>query len=162
MNDIFILHLKYKGREDIFTVLDIEDKDKIIKYPWGLYLNKHGYKYAQVNTSSKRKLHHFILSIPKRNIVVDHINGNTLDNRKRNLRLVDYRINSFNSVKNNPFATSKYKGVSWNKKVKKWRAFIFINNKQKYLGAFHSEIEAAKAYNEAARQVGDFVKLNDI
>jgi hypothetical protein len=57
--------------------------------------------------------------------------------------------------------TSKYKGVSWSKQSKKWKAGIYINKKQKHLGFFDKEEDAGKAYDYAARQVfGQYAKLN--
>src|SRR5260221_12152321 len=97
--------------------------------------------------------------------VIDHINGNPLDNRRENLRLATFAQNAYNSEKqgngNNP-----YKGVSlcndeW--RVKKWTAQICINGEHIRLGHFHTAKEAALAYNEAAiKYQGEYAKLNDI
>lgn len=77
-----------------------------------------------------------------RRLVVDHIDNNKLNNHKDNLQIVNQRINnSKDSV-----STSQYPGVSWETSYKKWRAEIRINRKNKFLGRFTQEIDAAKAY----------------
>jgi hypothetical protein len=57
--------------------------------------------------------------------------------------------------------TSRFKGVSWHKKAGKWRAVIALNRKHKHLGHFDNELDAARAYDAAARkQWGEFAKCN--
>jgi hypothetical protein len=75
-------------------------------------------------------------------IVVDHIDNNKLNNRLDNLQLVSQRFNSSKDRK----GSSKYTGVSWNKKRKKYESQIVINNKRKYLGLFENEYDAHLAY----------------
>lgn len=80
---------------------------------------------------------------------VDHINGDTLDNHRGNLRLVSHSQNCMNRglrVDN----SSGYKGVSWDKKTRKWRARIKVDRKDKTLGYFDTPEEAYTAYCEAA------------
>lgn len=97
-------------------------------------------------------------------MLVDHINGNGLDNRRSNLRLAT----AFQNLANMAIRphTSQYKGVSYYKhrtSYKKWVAEIRCNRKRVRLGAFESEIEAARAYNEAAKNLfGEFARLNPI
>ena len=81
-------------------------------------------------------------------LVVDHINANKLDNRLCNLQLISQRKNS--TKENRGF--SKYVGVGYHKSAKKWRARIRINGKQKYLGLFKNELDAANAYQEALKK----------
>lgn len=76
-------------------------------------------------------------------LVVDHINDNKLDNRVENLQIVTTR---FNAYKTQGKYSSKYKGVSWDKKLNKWRAMISINGKLKHLGYFNCELLAYQAY----------------
>jgi len=93
--------------------------------------------------------------------VVDHINGNIFDNRKSNLRICTQAQNCYNSRSSK--GTSVYKGVCWNKRLKKWVAYIKKNRKQIYLGVFKKEVDAACAYNNAASELfGSFANLNKL
>lgn len=91
---------------------------------------------------------------------VDHWNHNTLDNRRGNLRKCTSRQNKFNQRLKNTNA-SGYKGVSWHKGDRRWRARIRIEGRAKFLGNFISPQDAARAYDEAAKKVqGEFAVLN--
>jgi hypothetical protein len=91
---------------------------------------------------------------------VDHINCNSLDNCRSNLRLCTVSENGKNQRKQLK-RSSIYKGVCWNKHAQKWQAEIKIDGNQRNLGVFHSEIRAAEAYDRAARRYfGEFAKTN--
>lgn len=105
------------------------------------------------------KLSRLILDAPKY-LVVDHIDGNPLDNRRENLRLVSQRDNRRNSVKPAIGATSQYKGVCQPSGRKRWLANIY-DGRRIYLGTFGSERDAAEAYDTAARKLfGECAALN--
>jgi len=90
---------------------------------------------------------------------VDHIDGNGLNNTRANLRICTYQQNVCNCKSRG--GDSKYKGISWDKRSKKWRAKIRYNSKDKHLGVFEDEIEAAREYDrEAAKLFGEFAYLN--
>ena len=94
--------------------------------------------------------------------IVDHINGDKLDNTRENLRLANKSQNNSNRGKSNN-NTSGYKGVYWHKAGQKWGASIGVNNKNKHLGLFESIEKAVHAYNEAAiKYHGEFAQLNEI
>jgi len=96
------------------------------------------------------------------NIRVDHINGNGLDNRRRNLRTATSHQNNGNK-RRALTNTSGYKGVHWHKKVQHWIARITVRGEQKHLGCFINRREAARAYNRAARKgFGRFARLNKV
>ena len=86
------------------------------------------------------------MGVSEINDVIDHINHDTLDNRRSNLRVVTNRINSQNRLQQYKPRTSKYVGVSYDKINKKYRADITINNKRINLGRYTTEEEAASAY----------------
>lgn len=105
-------------------------------------------------------MHVQIMNFP--NLSVDHINGNTLDNRKENLRIVTHSQNTKNRTKSKN-KTSKFKGVNFCKRSKKWRVRIKVEYKSINLGYYTNEIEAAIAYNKAAKKYfGKYAKPNVI
>ena len=90
----------------------------------------------------------------------DHENHNGIDNEEENLRPATHAQNAQNRRKLSN-ATSKYKGVSWHKVANKWQAYIVVNKELIYLGLFDIEIDAARAYNTAAKEYfGEFACLN--
>ncbi len=105
------------------------------------------------------RMHHFVLPLVK-GYMIDHINGNGLDNRKENLRLVTKSQNMMNrGVQRN--TSSGYKGVS--KHQGKWRAYIVKDRKQIHLGVFEDIQDAARAYNMGAMEHhGEYARLNPI
>jgi uncharacterized protein YueI len=93
---------------------------------------------------------------------IDHIDGNGLNNQKSNLRAATPQQNSWNAKKSTSAnCSSKYKGVSWHSKNKKWISQIMLDNKSIYLGSFDNEIIAALSYNDAAKKFyGEFARPN--
>ena len=85
-------------------------------------------------------------------LVVDHIDRNGLNNCRANLRLCTAAQNMRNIV-SNVGATSRYKGVHWNKRMKRWAAAIQFEKKKYHLGYFTDQIAAAKAYDKKAGQL---------
>jgi|SRR5690606_26680707 len=138
-----------------FAKVDNEDFDKVRGFNW--YYNKHGTGYA--TNSHLGPMHRYITNTPK-GMVVDHINHDTLDNRKSNLRICTQLQNSANQ---RPYenSSSKYKGVSWDSENNKWRATIRWGGVSKCLGRYETEEEAGVAYDlEAIHRQGDFAYLN--
>ncbi len=104
-------------------------------------------------------MHRLVADTPL-NLVCDHINHDGLDNRRGNLRLCTRLQNSRNRLPRRG-GSSKYKGVTWNKRRKKFMAEIRVNQKYQYLSYFENEIDAAKAYDKKAKEFfGEFAFLN--
>lgn len=126
-------------------IIDKETYKLMYKHTWGVYQN-------YVKTGNKL-LSRMIMNCNENDndLVVDHINSNTLDNRKCNLRLITQSQNTLNqsSSKN---STSKYIGVNWDKKSKKWAARIGINGESIYLGVFDREQDAALARDYSTKK----------
>lgn len=140
-------------------MLDYEDW---VKYAGVTFIQDNkGYLISDTGKGPTRKvwsLHRDIMGNPE-GMVVDHINGNTLDNRRYNLRVCSVTENVRNSA---PQAgTSRFKGVHWDKEKNKWYAGIKFERKQVFLGRFSSEEEAALAYDNAAKSFfGAYARLN--
>jgi len=140
------------------ALIDDEDYELVSQYKW--HVSRRGkhklYASTGIKAGSKKTkvdMHRLIINAPKGQ-QVDHKNGNGLDNRKENLRVCTRSQNQRNRVANRTRGTSKYKGVSFDKKSNSWRAKISI-------GSFPSEEEAARAYDEVAGELfGEFAKLN--
>lgn len=113
-----------------------------------------------VINSKKERLSRIILDCFDLSLVVDHINGNTFDNRKCNLRIVTPEQNNLNKMPAKS-SSSKYIGVFWDKNKNKWCAKIKVQNKQLFLGYFEREQDAALARDYATKKYfKEFGKLN--
>jgi len=87
-------------------------------------------------------------------IHVDHINGDRSDDRLCNLRLATVSENNRAHKAKSPGGSSKYRGVSWSKKDKRWLAQIAVNSKTQHIGSYHTEKTAAIARDLAAYDAG--------
>jgi hypothetical protein len=142
-----------------FAIVDADDYQFLSKYTWFAEgTSKHCYAVRKKNGRSI-KMHRQIMNAPD-HLVVDHIDHNGLNNRKENLRICTFAENCRN-IRSTASKTSKYKGVHWNKRMKKWAAQITFENKTYHLGYFTNETAAARAYDEKAAELhGQFASLN--
>jgi hypothetical protein len=143
-----------------FALVDAADYYRLARFPWFANGSATNTFYAIRNHNRKGlRMHRVIMNAPD-HLFVDHIDRNGLNNCRSNLRLCTHGENSCN-MSSYKGAASKYKGVCWYKKIKKWGAAIRRDGKQYYLGTFKSEIEAARAYDEMAKKLhGAFACLN--
>ena len=146
------------------VLVDDEDFDYLNQFLWGVVGNgthiyaargtrKKGQKYSKI------LMHRFIMNVNDKKVMIDHVNGNTLDNRKSNLRIAD-RMKNLRNSKLRSDSNCKYKGIGFRKG--KYFARIQINPKKRlFLGYYNTDVDAAKAYDIAAKQYfGEFANLN--
>ena len=151
-------------------IMDAEDAHLL--HGWCIGINTGGYARLRREIKGKRvsvSLHRLVTNAPK-GMDVDHVNHNTLDNRKANLRICTRSENARNN-KGHKGRASRYKGVyfdKWHKGFKNrgylpWRAYTRVMGKRIWLGYYATQEEAGQAYNEyAAREFGEFAYLNEI
>ncbi len=146
-----------------FAKVDPQDYIWLSQLRWHCRINPNGiYALRSIRDAGKHKkiyMHRLIMDTPL-DLVCDHINHDGLDNRKSNLRNCTMRQNKANT-RPTKWASSKYKGVTFAKREKKWVVYIKKDGRQIFLGYFDDEVEAAKAYDAAARKLhGEFAYLN--
>lgn len=136
-----------------FAIVDDDDYARLAVFKW--HVNK-GYA---CRTNRKISMHRVVLNNFDMSMDIDHVNGNKSDNRKANLRIASRTLNLINRPGRG--GTSTFKGVSWSWRQRRWRAQISVNRRKIYLGYFLDEVEAAMAYDAAAKQhCGEFAWTN--
>lgn len=144
------------------AIVDDSDYDPLNNYTWHLGNNGYIKTFIGGRKNLQCLLMHRLIMNPPDDHEVDHINGDKLDNRRENLRIVTRSQNARNLRRHKRFS-SRFKGVSWNQSRQRWEAEITIEHRSIYLGSFASEIQAALAYNHAAiDHFGEFASLNII
>lgn len=150
-----ILKNKY-GEEVARTKIDLDDLSRTIQYKWYCHEYENFKQYCQgtLNSGEKIRLHHFILGIQKNTLqgkVVDHINGDSLDNRKANLRIITQQENLLNMKPQDPM-----KGIRLyylKDGTPRYRARITYNYKTISLGTYSSLEEAQQARKKALNEI---------
>ena len=147
------------------ALIDDEDYDLVSQYKWYARWDPHTKSFYAVTNIRKPNgkrtvlLMHRLIMNAKKGEQVDHINHNTIDNRKSELRLCTQSQNQHNRGCNSK-NSSGYKGVCWRKARQKWQAQIVLNGEKIYLGCFQTPEEAHSAYCKAAQELhGDFLKV---
>lgn len=136
-----------------FAFVDDEDFVMLAKYRW--QVTKNGYAHNHLGY-----MHRHLMQAAK-GANVDHIDGNPLNNTRANLRFATHSQNMMN--KHVAWGKSKYKGVIWNKADQTWFVRIMVDGERRFVGAFRDEVEAAKAYNNAALEAfKEYASLNTI
>ncbi|MEC0237798.1 HNH endonuclease [Paenibacillus kribbensis] len=157
--EVTAIFLQKRSGKTIETLIDTSDLEKAMTFPnrWSANLMRNTKTYYVVGDLRlegdirKKWLLHRVLTDAPDGLVVDHINHNTLDNRKSNLRVLTNAQNFQNM--NGPYKNTKsgIRGVCWHKAARKWYASIKINGKCKYLGVY-DDIEEAEAVAKEARK----------
>lgn len=142
---------KYIGPE--YTLVDAEDFERVSKSKWSGQGGKSRYAFATSFAyvpERLKALHRFIMWAQPGQMV-DHINGDTLDNRRQNLRFVTSEQNAWNSRRQTfPGKSSRFKGVSWDRHHGRWLAGITFKGERHDIGRYDVEEDAARAYDKAA------------
>lgn len=142
------------------VIVDQKDFRRLSAFSWTVARAKHT-NYAR-SSQTGQPMHRYLLDAP-RGSVVDHVNGNGLDNRRSNLRICT-RAENLQNRRKHKVGTSRFKGVYLRYKGKKhclWMARIFVQGKLNSLGLYRNEEDAAKAYDIAAIAIhGEFALTN--
>lgn len=136
------------------------DFESVGRRRWYTQANRNGRSpfYARRNTrdaASGKRSYEFLHTAILGSLWGDHVNGNGLDNRRKNLRLATNLENSRAFKRGTKHKTSRFRGVSWHKMGRKWAANLAPDN-NRHLGLFDSEINAAIAWDTAALAFGFF------
>jgi hypothetical protein len=146
-----------------YTIVDQEDEYKLKGLGLTQCVNPNGYTTVRVTPYQQQSLplSHFLHGVPPQGFIKDHINRNSFDNRKRNLRNATLSQQAQNIDKKEN-CSSIYKGVSWSKQSKKWCGYASFN-KQYHFGFSENELETAKAYDKfILYHYGEHAKTNDV
>ena len=150
---------------DLVAIVDDEDIEKLKSYRWRLLINKRRRIPSYiVSTSSRHAVSmHRIIMDAKHGQQIDHADGNALNNQKSNLRFATASQQMMNRPRFRTKTSSRYKGVYWDKTLRRWQIRIAVNGKEKTVGYGSSENDAARKYNDAAMLYhGEFARLNEI
>jgi hypothetical protein len=144
------------------ALVDDEDYDYLMQWKWH-YMQGYAKTFDKVNKTGKIAMHRLLLEANSGEIV-DHVNRNKLDNSKTNLRKSDCVGNARNRDKYSMETSSKYKGVFYDKKRRKYTGNITVESgNTKYLGHYLLETDVAFYYNQyAIKYFGDYAVLNEL
>lgn len=156
-----------KNYKKYSVIVDDDDYEELSKYIW-TYHKEHKSEYAVTASKDEfgkyrtKKMHRMIMGINDRHILIDHVDGNGLNNQRSNLRLANYSTNQANKKRLHN-KKSKYKGVYFQSNTQKWKSGVMKDGKYFHLGYFKTEEHAAMAYNIKAKELfGEFACINII
>ncbi len=140
------------------AIVDAADYEEVSKYKWSAHIAGANRYAVRRNKGKRLAMHRFIMKPPK-GMIVDHIDGNGLNNRRSNLRLCTAQQNQCNRRPRG--RTSRFKGVCYRKQIGKFAAAIMSHGEQIHIGCFDDEEEAARARDRMAVEFqGEFAYLN--
>lgn len=147
------------------ALVDDDNYERLSQYRWYLASGRYA---ARSGPRSKGEhgpvfMHHDVAGKPGKGLEIDHINRNTLDNQRSNLRVATRSQNTQNTVrpKRGKPKSSQFRGVYWDKTKKSWRVAVTLNRKRVFITCRTSEVEAARLYDKMARHYfGEFALLN--
>lgn len=145
------LPLTKRGKQVAVALVDASDYNLLKDYRWKLHTNGYAMRNVWVDGVASIEYMHRVITQATKGKVVDHINHNTLDNRKSNLRLCEHRENMRNT-KLSKNSTSGYTGVVWHKTQSSWQARIRLNYKTIFLGYYNNLEDAVKARKLAEKK----------
>lgn len=141
--------------------VDDDDFELVSKHKWCLHSGSRTLYAKRLAAGKHLTLHRFILNLDSSETLCDHIDRNGLNCQKHNMRVCAKSQNVFNQRKQVRPTYSRYKGVTWDKRLSKWQVQIGFNHKRRKLGRFSDEEDAAKAYDAAAVSLfGEFANCN--
>jgi hypothetical protein len=142
------------------ALVDDDDLERVLKHIWVASLQRGKWYAVGVVQSKLTYLHRFILDLNSSDPEIDHIDRNGLDCRRSNMRLAT-RSQQMANQKKQSDTSSRFKGVTWLNRNKKWMAQIKVDGKHRYLGSFVDEEDAARAYDKAAKEAwSEFARTN--
>jgi len=148
------------------AIIDDDDYELVRHYRWRVKKGRNThYALTSIQNSNKKDstmfMHRLILQLsPEDEQQCDHIDGDGLNNQKKNLRIVTCQQNHFNRQSHSN-TSSRFKGVSWHKSRNKYEAKIYVNKRNISLGQFDDETQAARMYDRVAiAERGEFARTN--
>lgn len=154
---------RYHAPQELVAYVDDEDYERVSALKWRLFYGNQQKMYA---ANGDGTLMHRVIAGTPTGMQTDHRNGNGLDNRRSNLRIATHSQNLANQpsrlVRKGRPTQSKFKGVTHLEgRLRPWRATISVHRKQHFLGYHPNEVDAARAYDAAARlYFGEFAHTN--
>lgn len=164
IDGVVYIYVTNRNKEKFTIKLDEDDFNSIMEQGWGFTASKFGRNYDVVYASTtiyigdgkyqRLFIHRYITGVPK-GIDVDHLNHDTLDNRRCNLVLKDRSKNAKNRIGSNKNTTSGVRNVSWSKNEQKWIVQLQVNGKNKRFGSFPKDKldEASKLAEKLRKEI---------
>lgn len=169
MTKLIPLSKSGKHRGKFFAIVDDDMFEELNRFNWQVSAGNSHYKkhYAQRDIGGRHINGEHGWKMPMHEQImgekgIDHIDGNELNNTRKNLRKATPAQNAENRAKTTKkVALSKYKGVTFHRKIGKWQSQIKLSGKSIYLGVHNTQESAARAYDAKALELfGEFARLN--